>query len=387
MRKKHWGLVIIAIVVFLGSACAATPPSNVPSSIPTPSPNLAPVAQPTSAVISPQDAAWQKVVEQGKKEGILVFQSSTTFAGDVGIALTKAFNERHGIRLEIVASRGGESYERLKTEKRSGQRTASLVQASGLYLLAMKNDGLLAPVTDLPSLREKEAWSTHPNSTDPTGRILQFYKTWIGPYINTQQIKFGQEPQSISDFLKPEWKGKMVVSDPRTGSGTYWYYTTLVNRKAIDWNYVKALGQQDLIYERNASAAMDMLMRGQASINLIGFATTSGVLVDAGAPIKAISLKEADVFDISGFAMVEGAPNPNATKVFINWFLSKEGMTVFAKAAKQETLRKDAPNLMPKDVIPPSATSPKIAITMEDLAQAEELFRKGFMPDLLGLKR
>ena len=85
--------------------------------------------------------------------------------------------------------------------------------------------------------------------------------------------------------------------------------------------------------------------------------------------------------------MVDGAPHPNATKVFMNWFLSQEGMDIYAKVAKLETLRKDVPNLMPKEVIPPSATAPKIAITMEDLEQAEELFRKGFMADLLGLKR
>lgn len=370
MRKHYWGLSLFAIVFILVSACATPSPGPAPATTSVVTPVApAPQAQPATTTASSQDTEWQKIVAQGKKEGMVVVQN-TIFSGDIGVALSNAFKEKYGIRLEFVVSRGGESYERLKTEKRSGQRAASLVQASGLYMLAMKNDGLLTPVNDLPALREKDVWSVHPLYTDPAGYILLFYKTLMGPYINTKIVKPGQEPQSIFDLLKPEWKGKLVVSDPRTGSGTYWYYTTLVNRKAIDWNYVKSLGQQDLTYERNASAAMDQLMRGQASINLIGFGSTSGVLVDAGAPIKAISLKEGDVFDLAGISMVDGAPNPNATRVFMNWLLSKEGMTIWANIAKQETLRKDVPNLLPKDVIPPSTTVPKIGITMEDLAQA-----------------
>lgn len=379
-------LALLSVLLVIALACAPPPPRPVGTS-PAANPPPAPTAQAVAPAPNPQDAAWEKIVQQGKKEGMLTFQASTTFAGDVGIAVTKAFKDKTGIRLEIVASRGGENYERIKTEKRAGQRVASLTQASGLYLLIMKNDGLLQPVTDLPSLRERDGWVAHPLDIHPDGHILSFYKTWISPYINTKQVKPDQVPQSLQDFLKPQWKGQMVISDPRTGSGTYWYYTTLARKKIIDWSYVKSLAQQDLQYERNASAAMDLMMRGVASANLIGFSTTSGVLVDAGAPIKAISLKEGDVFDISGFAMVEGAPHPNATRVFINWFLSREGLTVFANAAKQETLRKDTPNLLPKEVVPPDPNVPKIGITLQDLDEAEKLFREGFMPNLMGLKR
>ena len=39
--------------------------------------------------------------------------------------------------------------------------------------------------------------------------------------------------------------------------------------------------------------------------------------------------------------IIKGAPHPNATKVFINWFLGKEGQEIFGKAMGQGTRRLD----------------------------------------------
>ncbi|MFH1122216.1 MAG: hypothetical protein V1758_00995 [Pseudomonadota bacterium] len=38
------------------------------------------------------------------------------------------------------------------------------------------------------------------------------------------------------------------------------------------------------------------------------------------------------------------APNPNAAKLFANWFLTKEGQTVYSRAAGAESARLDVPN-------------------------------------------
>ena len=39
--------------------------------------------------------------------------------------------------------------------------------------------------------------------------------------------------------------------------------------------------------------------------------------------------------------IIKRAPHPNATKVFINWFLGKEGQEIFGKAMGQGTRRLD----------------------------------------------
>ena len=53
-------------------------------------------------------------------------------------------------------------------------------------------------------------------------------------------------------------------------------------------------------------------------------------------------------------ALMKSAPHPNSAKMFVNWFLSREGQTTYQKTMNTrddhiESLRDD----IPKDLIPP----------------------------------
>ncbi len=52
-------------------------------------------------------------------------------------------------------------------------------------------------------------------------------------------------------------------------------------------------------------------------------------------------------------ALINRAPHPSAAKVFINWFLSREGQTAYQKlvGGGRNSLRTD----IPKDDVPPHA--------------------------------
>ena len=43
-------------------------------------------------------------------------------------------------------------------------------------------------------------------------------------------------------------------------------------------------------------------------------------------------------------AVFNHAPHPNAAKFFVNWFLTKEGQTVYSRTARAESARLDVPN-------------------------------------------
>ncbi|MDO8635780.1 MAG: extracellular solute-binding protein [Dehalococcoidia bacterium] len=385
--------LIILLLLALTPACTpkvistpapAAPPPSLTSVAPAPVATPAKAAAPTPGAV---DTQWARVMEAAKKEGRVVFLGSTPFAGDIGIAVSKSFEARTGIKLEILPGRGGSNYERIKTEKRSGQREASLVEASGVYLKLMKTEGLLAPALDLPVLKDSNAFLTHPLALDPEGYLVVFLMNWFGPYVNTRIVKSEDYPTSLKDFLKPEWKSKMLLTDPRTGSGTYWYYAAYVKRGITDWDYVKALQGQELKLAPNGGAAAQSLSRGEINASLISFSADTAAMVDAGAPIKALSMKEGDLFSLESISIVEGGPHTNAVKVFLNWFLGEEGQQVYARVAKPNPIRKDTPNYQPQNVIPQDKNNKKIAITMDDLAEGEKLFSDGYIAKLLGLAR
>ncbi|MEK7353778.1 MAG: hypothetical protein AABZ77_04650, partial [Chloroflexota bacterium] len=100
MKKNFFvgmGVLILLAMIF---ACA---PKAAP--VPAPAP-VTPQAAPATPILaasamSPEDAAWQKVVEAAKKEGKVVLYSFS-FTGGVGIQLAKAFEERYGISVDII---------------------------------------------------------------------------------------------------------------------------------------------------------------------------------------------------------------------------------------------------------------------------------------------
>jgi len=77
-------------------------------------------------------------------------------------------------------------------------------------------------------------------------------------------------------------------------------------------------------------------------------------MIEAGAPIGVVDarqMKEGGYLTVGGggLTMFSNAPHPNAAKVYLNWFLSKEGQTEFAKAAGLVSRRLDGPT----DHVPP----------------------------------
>jgi ABC-type Fe3+ transport system substrate-binding protein len=56
--------------------------------------------------------------------------------------------------------------------------------------------------------------------------------------------------------------------------------------------------------------------------------------------------------------LVQGAPHPNAAKVFLNWLLSRDGQTAYSTTVEQASRRTDVPrdHLAPANVPRPDVT-------------------------------
>ncbi|HET7552472.1 MAG TPA: hypothetical protein VFK04_14375, partial [Gemmatimonadaceae bacterium] len=54
----------------------------------------------------------------------------------------------------------------------------------------------------------------------------------------------------------------------------------------------------------------------------------------------------------STFYVVKNRPHPNATRLFLNWFLTREVQDGFAKATDQNSRRTDVPSVADADATP-----------------------------------
>ena len=371
------GLILLTIL----AACA---PGSAPTPAPAPT-TPAQVTVPASNVPLPasQDPAWDKIVEAAKKEGKLTIYSYS-FVGDIGIAMSRAFKDRYGISVDIVTGRGAEFLERVKTEKRIGGLVADMTEGSALHLKNMKNEGLTINVTgDLPVFREKDIWVADILGIDPKDKnVIAFNFTIYTPFVNSNLVKPGDEPKVWKDFLDPKWKGKIIATDPLTSGGLYQLFVPLMREKVIDDEFLKALKQQDLRFSSALPDEGGILARGERHISLRGVDSVYARFAAEGAPIRAIAINDGTVLSVLTTAAYAGAPHPNAAKVFINWFLSPEGQTVFGKNATVASVRKDVPNFLP---IPARITPVRpILLTNEDNDQATQFFRDRYLEKLWG---
>lgn len=153
-----------------------------------------------------------------------------------------------------------------------------------------------------------------------------------GVYVNT---KLAPEITTAQDLLKPEYRGKIVAEDLRQPAGATQIVAALLSAHGED--YVRKLVQQDIKMVANKQVALEWLADGRAVAAI-------GPTIDIVDEYKKLGLGEGIERrnDIGMFGLAQSVnilknpPNPNATRVFLAYFLSQEGQDLWAKVSRAD---------------------------------------------------
>ena len=310
----------------------------------------APAVQAEPAAKRNWEADWKQTLEAAKKEGKVHIYGVAS--GKTREALTKAFSQKYGIELEFVTARAEEIAAKLSSERRANIYLADLYMGgSTMSTTSYKPQGYLEPIKPLLVL---------PEVTDPKlwygGNGLYFgdkerqyvacpVLTASNNYlsVNTGLVK-PAEIKSYKDLLNPKWKGKIIINDPTiTGAGSRWFAVVADRFTGLD--YMRDLVRQEPVLTRDQRLQAESLARGKYSVAIGVQPDLQAEFVKAGAPIQTI-IPEEGAWLGGGPGLIahfNRGPHPNATKIFINWFLSKDGQTVYSKTARAESARLDVP--------------------------------------------
>lgn len=288
---------------------------------------------------------WIKTVELARKEGKVVV--SITTSSELRAAIEKHFEKRFGVGVEPVVGRAPNVIRKMIEEAKGGVRYVDVhVGGSESIVTGLMPEGILLPLEPLMSLPEvkdsKQWWGGHlwvdnAKKFVYTSLAQQSESVWHNP-----EVVKAAEVRSFDDLLEEKWQNRIGFLDPRTpGSGaSIWSFL----REIKGEEYLKRLVAQKLIINRDQRLLAENLARGKISFVMgLGYYSYQPFL-KAGLPVQPLpTLKEGTY--ISGgsghLVALKNPPHPNAAKVFINWFLSREGQDVYSRALGQGTRRLD----------------------------------------------
>ena len=289
---------------------------------------------------------WKKVIEAAKKEGKIVAGGPPTAV--LRKQFKETFESRFGIELELLSAQGAQNAQRAMSEFKAGVKYFDVLHGGSGTIEPLKYENMLAPFMDfviLPEVKDpKQWWGGHMwEDNVKTNRFIYSFSAdfSVPPFYNTTLIK-PDEITSFDDFLQPKWKGKIGMFEPRIPSAGQGLWGYLMRAKGKE--FLQRLAEQNLFIHRDGQQIAVGLAKGNLAVALGLAQRFVDPYIKGGLPIKALTSIKERMGGSNGFgtvAVMANAPHPNATKVYINWLLGKEGQELYGRALTQGSRRLD----------------------------------------------
>jgi iron(III) transport system substrate-binding protein len=306
---------------------------------------FAPLTVQAQSAKNPAQTEWDGLVGQARKEGKVAV--SIPASAEMRKQLEENFRKRFGIDVEVFTARGSAAVRRMADEFRAGVRHFDLhIGGSSSAVSGLLDEGLLdgiEPWMVLPEVKEPKQWWGGHMWVDTAKRYIYMFQAYLTESIwyNTDLVK-PSELRSYDDLVSPKWKGKIGFLDPRSpGAGdSNWSFMWEIKGE----EYLKRLVAQDLFLGRDQRVLAESLARGKVAV-MVGLTYYTYLpFIKAGLPIRALPAMKEGTYGTGGsgnLAIIKSPAHPNATRVFVNWILSRDGQEIVSRALGQATRRLD----------------------------------------------
>jgi iron(III) transport system substrate-binding protein len=249
----------------------------------------------------------------------------------------------HFPKIKVVMTRAGGAtlHEKMLTEQAAGVLKADVVINSDLnYLDEFYQKKWLRkhlPPSD-PLYPEKSKAAGYYYPTGASAIILGYH---------SKLVSKEDAPKDWIDLGHPKWKGKL--GGQRLGGGAMWSMVCFI-RSQLKEDVFKAWGANNPIMYTSGGGLSNALISGEVVVTNLGLYAGYPDKYEKGAPIEMVFPKSGFPLYIPVIGLMEQGKNPNAAKLFINWYLSVEGQTLLSGLRGQFSLRDDVP---PAPHLPP----------------------------------
>ena len=282
-----------------------------------------------SGTASAQDI---KLIEAAKKEGgkVVVYGSLDSDTGD---AIGNAFFKKTGIKMDYWRASSTKVMDRASSEYRAGKPLFDVLINNATPMQILLKDGMLTKYNS-PSAKGFSKDVIDPNLGPRYRNVV------IGIIYNKDAIKPSEAPKSLEDLVKPQYKGKVVMPDPKQHTTTTQWLASLhkiMGKDKAD-KFIHDLGATKPALVESYIPAAERVITAETPI-AIAFVRYVYLYGQKGAPLDYVRLGKM-LGDGHHVALGSKAPNANAGKAFIDFFLNDESMNLMSKIGGEFVNRK-----------------------------------------------
>lgn len=248
-----------------------------------------------------------------------------------------AFTEKTGIKVEYVEISTGKALAQLQAE--NGNTTADIWFGGGVdsYISA----------TDLGYLEQyvsPEAEAINPAYSDPDGYWTGLALVPAGFLVNNDVLaeKNLEAPKTWEDLADPKYKGEIIMASPAISGTQYAILNGTIQAYGEEkgWEVWKGINENVDFYAQGGGEPGPKCAAGEFGIAVL--AMTGGTFaMEAEYPVTAVYPEDMIPWTPAPIAIFKNSQNKDAAKVFVDYFLSKEGQEALREADARIMARGD----------------------------------------------
>jgi iron(III) transport system substrate-binding protein len=315
------------------------------------------------AIAQDWSAEKAKLVAAAEAEGEMILFSQPNRAARDFLA-TEWARAYPKIKLSISAFAGQELEPRMRLERGSGKYLWDLVFTGSTIGFDLTKDGFIdafLPEIKDPDIARPEIWGGWDEAFVDNAKKYVFSTNVAlkSPVYDAKKLSPEKvKAAGLKILFDPELKDKIMWHEPGVpgpGAQFAFYLTRRLSeadlRRFIVGQNVKFVAQQNQVIEALARGTAWLGLGPGNSRALIAPYVQAGVNVDIRKFGPAPELNDVTIGGSTLF-VVKNRPHPNATRLFLNWLLSKDVQAGFAKATEQNSRRTDVASVADEDGTP-----------------------------------
>ncbi|MDQ2690398.1 MAG: ABC transporter substrate-binding protein [Chloroflexota bacterium] len=310
-------MVFVLLAVAILAACAPAATDAPPAA--TEPPDVA-----TEAPVEEEPAATEAPAEITDTElNVLCTPQEQWCQG-----MKQEFEAKYGITVNYVRMSSGEALARVQAEKDNPQFDIWWGGPIDSFVAA-KGEGLLEPY-DSPN---------YANLTDPV-KMKDVDNQWVGVYVGTLGFATNTDwlaanpgveaPTSWDDLLKPEFTGQVMVAHPSSSGTSYTALATILQLRGEEagWEYLEQYDAQISQYTKSGAAPAKFVGQGEAAVAIVFSHDIVNEIENNKLPLVLTFPEEGTGYEIGGMAILKGAKNIQAAKLWFDWALTPEAQAL-----------------------------------------------------------